>query len=172
MRIRMLARAATLVCTYVGLLAAVIGGPVRPQQDSQTTAVAKTDELGIRNLLVLQADAWNRGDIDSFMTSYWKSDDTTFVGTTGIIRGWHAVLERYHRAYPNRESMGHLTFSNIEVHQQCANAAFVIGEYRLQREKDSPAGVFTLDLRKFDEGWRIVLDHTTAFSATPPSKGP
>jgi len=25
-------------------------------------------------------------------------------------------------------------------------------------------------LRKFGDGWRIVLDHTTAFSATQPAK--
>jgi ketosteroid isomerase-like protein len=61
--------------------------------------------------------------------------------------------------------MGHLRFSNLEVHMECADAAFVVGEFHLEREKDNPAGVFTLNFRRFPEGWRIVADHTTAFAA-------
>ena len=165
MRIRMLALAAALILGYVSLLA-VIARPAHPQQAGHKTSA----EAQIKELLAAQADAWNRGDVDSFMTSYWKSDQTVFVGATGIARGWQAVLERYHRVYPNRTAMGHVTFSNIEVHQECADTAFVIGEYHLQREKDSPSGVFTLDLRKTPEGWRIVLDHTTAFPPAQPAK--
>ena len=165
MRIRMLVLAATIICSYASLLAVIAGPPRAQNQRSASRA-----ESQIRQLLAHQADAWNRGDIDAFMTSYWKSDETTFVGASGIARGWQAVLERYHRTYPNRESMGRVTFSNIEVHQECPNSAFVIGQYHLQREKDHPSGIFTLDLRKFGDGWRIVLDHTTAFSATQPAK--
>jgi ketosteroid isomerase-like protein len=161
----MLALAVGLICGYVSL-SAVVARPAHPRQANRQTSA----EAQIKDLLEAQADAWNRGDIDSFMTSYWKSDQTAFVGATGIARGWQAVLERYHRAYPNRPAMGHVTFSNIEVHQECADTAFVIGQYHLQREKDSPSGVFTLDLRKFAEGWRIVLDHTTAFPASQPAK--
>lgn len=125
------------------------------------------DEGQIRELLTEQAAAWNRGDIDSFMTSYWKSDQTLFVGATGVFRGWQAVLARYHRAYPDQKAMGHLTFSNLEVHTYCPNAAMVLGNYHLDRENDHPEGVFTLDLRKFPDGWRIAADHTTAFPAQP-----
>lgn len=156
----MLALGAALVCGYLSLLA-VIAHPAHSRQASGQSSA----EAQIKDLLAAQADAWNRGDVDSFMTSYWKSDETAFVGATGLARGWQAVLERYHRAYPNRAAMGHVTFSNLEVHQECADAAFVIGEYHLQRAEDSPSGVFTLDMRKFPEGWRIVLDHTTAFPA-------
>src|SRR5215470_4195736 len=76
-----------------------------------------------------------------------------------------AVLDRYRRGYPDRKAMGHLTFANLEVHVACADAAFAIGEYHLARENDKLAGVFTLNFRRFDEGWKIVADHTTAFAA-------
>jgi uncharacterized protein (TIGR02246 family) len=129
-------------------------GPVTPGDQSQIRAVLET-----------QVAAWNRGDIDAFMKYYWRSDKTLFVGANGVTRGWQAVLDRYHRAYPDRKAMGRLTFSNIEIQQDCPQAAVVIGEYHLQREKDNPSGVFTLNFRKFPEGWRIVVDHTTAFSS-------
>jgi ketosteroid isomerase-like protein len=41
-------------------------------------------------------------------------------------------------------------------------SAWVLGHWALQREKERPGGVFTLVLRKFAEGWKIVHDHTSA----------
>jgi Domain of unknown function (DUF4440) len=123
-------------------------------------------EAEIRVLLDTQTAAWNRGDIESFMTGYWKSDQTEFVSANGIARGWQALLDRYHRSYPDRKAMGRLTFSNLEIHIECPEAAFAIGQFQLERENDRPAGVFTLTLRKFPEGWRIVADHTTPFAAS------
>ncbi|MGA8143683.1 MAG: nuclear transport factor 2 family protein [Candidatus Acidiferrales bacterium] len=130
-----------------------------------------TDAASIRSLLEDQTAAWNRGDIEGFMGGYWHSDQTEFVSAEGISRGWQALLDRYRRAYPNRKAMGHLTFSNLEIRVECPTSAYAIGEYHLQREKDNPSGIFTLNLRKFPEGWRVVVDHTTAFAQiTPVSK--
>ena len=161
MRIVLLVTA--LVCLSSGFLAVAKSRLSANANGSQQANSA--DESQILELLTEQSAAWNRGDIDSFMTSYWKSDETLFVGATGVARGWQAVLERYHRAYPDRKSMGQVKFSNLEVHTHCSDRALVLGNYHLDRENDHPEGVFTLDLRKFPEGWRIVVDHTTAFSA-------
>jgi len=120
----------------------------------------------IRTLLTMQTEAWNRGDIDGFMEGYWKSDQTEFVGARGVSRGWQALLDRYRRDYPDQKAMGHLSFANLEIHVTCADGAYAIGEFHLQRENDQPAGVFTLYFRKFPEGWRIVVDHTTVFPST------
>jgi len=124
-----------------------------------------SDESQIRAVLDMQTTAWNRGDIDAFMTGYWKSQQTEFIGASGIVRGWQAVLDRYHHSYPDRTIMGTLSFSDLEVHLTCADAAYVVGIFHLVREADHPSGVFSLDFKKFPEGWRIVLDHTTAFPA-------
>jgi ketosteroid isomerase-like protein len=127
-----------------------------------------SDEAQIRMLLEVQTGAWNRGDIDGFMTGYWKSDETAFVGASGITRGWQSVFDRYKKNYPDRKAMGQLTFSGLEVHVVCRDAAFAIGQFWLERENDRPSGIFTLNFRKFQEGWRIVADHTTAFASTHP----
>lgn len=123
------------------------------------------DETAIREILTVQAAAWNRGDVDAFMLAYDRSDETLFVGASGVTRGWQAVLDRYRKAYPDRRTMGQLAFSNVEVHMLCADAAFVVGQFGLQRESDRPAGVFTLNFHKYVEGWKIIADHTTAFAA-------
>ena len=121
-----------------------------------------TPQDQIRAVLESQQDAWNRGDLDAFMQGYWKSDRTEFVGASGIQRSWQAVLDRYLQGYPDRTAMGKLTFSNLEITMLGPKAAFVLGEWRLDRASDQPHGVFTLIFRKFPEGWRIIHDHTSA----------
>jgi ketosteroid isomerase-like protein len=152
-----------LLCVGVAILLTLsFGTPVNATKQI-------SDEAQIRAVLDMQSAAWNRGDVDTFMTGYWKSEETEFVGASGITRGWQAVLDRYRRNYPDAKAMGRLTFSNLEVHVVCRDSAFVIGEFKLEREKDQPSGVFTLNFRKFTEGWRIVADHTTGYPAPAPT---
>ncbi|MGH9728741.1 MAG: YybH family protein [Candidatus Acidiferrales bacterium] len=134
------------------------------------------DAQAIKRVLATQVAAWNRGDIPAFMDGYAKSDDLEFVGASGIFQGWQDVLKRYQRSYPNRAAMGHLTFSRVEIRVLCTNAGFVVGHFRLDREKDGqedhPEGVFTLIFRKFPGGWKIINDHTSQFPAPVTNKKP
>jgi ketosteroid isomerase-like protein len=129
-----------------------------------------SDEAAIRDVLEKQTAAWNRGDIEAFMEGYWKSPETEFVGASGVVRGWGPVLARYRRNYPDAKAMGQLSFSNLEIKLLSADAAYALGEYHLVREKDQPSGIFTLILRKLPEGWRIIHDHTTAFTVLSSKK--
>ncbi|MFZ0637197.1 MAG: DUF4440 domain-containing protein [Candidatus Acidiferrales bacterium] len=121
----------------------------------------------IREVLDQQTAAWNRGDTEAFMAGYWKSDRTEFVGAGGIVRGWDKVHERYQRVYPDAKAMGHLTAGNMQIQMLSPTAAYVVGEYHLVRETGHLDGVYTLIVRKFPEGWRIVHDHTTAYPSDP-----
>lgn len=135
--------------------------PALMSGSSRVRPSASSAEKDIRAVLDVQVAAWNRGDVDTFMQSYWKSDETEFVGASGIFRGWQAVIERYRKTYPDRRSMGTVQFSDLEITLLSPNAALVVGKYQLEREADHPSGVFTLVFRKFPEGWRIINDHTS-----------
>src|ERR1051326_238918 len=115
----------------------------------------------IRAVMDAQVAAWNRGDIDGFMDGYARSDTTDFVSGDKITRGWQTVRDRYRKKYDSREKMGTLTFSEIKVTQLSADAAIVLGRWRLVRAKDKPRGIFTLLFRRTPAGWRIVHDHTS-----------
>jgi uncharacterized protein (TIGR02246 family) len=128
-------------------------------------AERQADRSAIRTVLDAQQEAWNRGDIDAFLTGYWHSPDLTFSGSTGISRGWGAVLARYKKNYPDRSAMGTLDFSNLEFRFLGPDAALVLGHWHLKREKDELGGVFSLVLQRFPEGWRIIHDHTSAVPA-------
>ena len=122
-----------------------------------------TDEEAITDLLATQAAAWNQGDIGAFMDSYEKSGDTAYIGAEPII-GYNAILARYRTRYPDRPSMGHLTFSELDVHLVAPNVAIVVGCFTLARAPDAggPAsGIFTLVVRKSGTVWKIIHDHTS-----------
>ncbi len=124
------------------------------QSNDKTTA-------DIRKVMDDQAAAWNRGDIDGFMAGYWKSEKLVFVSTTSVTRGWQPTLDRYKKGYDSRAKMGVLKFSDLEFFVISKDAAVVLGSWALTREADNPHGKFTLTFRKFKDGWRIVMDHTS-----------
>lgn len=122
----------------------------------------------IRAMLDEQVAAWNRGDLDAFMETYWNSPRTAYVGANGVFRGWQGVLDRYRRTYPDRQAMGKTTFSDLEITMLSPDAAMILGHWHLERASGRLGGVFTLAVRKFPEGWRIILDHTSLVN--PPGK--
>jgi ketosteroid isomerase-like protein len=128
-----------------------------PPSPSSVAAAASRD---IEQLLRVQVDAWNRGDIDAFMEHYWKSDELSFSSGGKTTRGWQATKDNYRRRYPTREAMGRVQFSELEITPLGDNAALVLGRWRLER--DAPVGGnFSLILRKLDGRWLIVHDHTS-----------
>jgi len=124
------------------------------------------DQAAIQKLMDTQQAAWDRGDLDAFMTVYWHSPDVTFSGTSGVVRGWDAVLTRYKKSYADREAMGQLQFSGLDYRFLGPDAALLLGHWHLTRAKGEVGGVFSLVWQRFPEGWRIIHDHTSAVPAT------
>jgi ketosteroid isomerase-like protein len=121
----------------------------------------------IRAIIQAQQEAWNRGDIDGFMNGYARSKSTIFVSEDTVTRGWQTVRDRYRKKYSDREKMGTLEFSELEIKGLGIDSAVALGRWKLKRAKDQPHGRFTLIFRKTADGWRIVHDHTSA-AASPP----
>jgi uncharacterized protein (TIGR02246 family) len=121
---------------------------------------AATVEDQVRAVLDKQVAAWNRGDTDAFLEGY--SSDTVFVGEK-MTRGVEDLKRRYQEHYPTRASMGKLSFYDLEIHAMDKDYAYVIGRWRLEREKEGggdTGGVYSLVFRRTAIGWKIVLDHT------------
>ena len=57
-----------------------------------------------------QVDAWNKGDIDVFMKSYWQNDSLMFIGRSGITYGWDNTLHNYKKNYDSRKKWGSSLF--------------------------------------------------------------
>ena len=140
--------------------AAATGGLVSGSPNGAAGA-SSDPEAPIRELLAKQQTAWNAGDVDSFLIGYWESEQLTFSGSGGITRGFNGVRERYKKSYPNREAMGKLDFSGLEIQELGPDAALVLGHWHLERVTGNVGGVFSLVFRRLPEGWRIIHDHTS-----------
>jgi ketosteroid isomerase-like protein len=121
-------------------------------------------KAAITHVIVAQQEAWNRHDLEGFMTGYWNSPDLTFFSGAKEHDGWQATIDRYRAAYVSGgHEMGKLEFSNLRIEPLGSEAAFVLGEWHLMMpDGKTPHGLFTLVFRKFPEGWKIVHDHTSA----------
>ena len=125
-------------------------------------ATAADDAADIRKVLDEQVVAWNKGDLVEFMKGYWNSKDLTFVSGKDVTRGWQETLDRYKKRYQSEgKEMGNLAFSDVEVRVLSPGIALVTGKFELTLSKETVGGRYTLVMKKLDEGWRIVHDHTS-----------
>jgi beta-aspartyl-peptidase (threonine type) len=125
---------------------------------------SNTDAVEIEAICRRQQDAWNRGDISSFMRAgYLQSQQLTFFSGGDVTRGYDTVLARYERRYKSEGAeMGRLTFSELETESLGADHAILRGRWALDFDaREDIGGLFTLVVRRTDEGWRIVHDHTS-----------
>ena len=127
-------------------------------------AAADEDKAAIEQVLRVQQEAWNRHDLDAFMTGYWNSPQLTFFSGARENHGWQEALDHYRATYsgPGHE-MGKLDFSDLRIEMLGQDAAFVRGAFHLvMSDGKTPHGIFTLVFRRFPDGWKIVHDHTSA----------
>jgi beta-aspartyl-peptidase (threonine type) len=121
-----------------------------------------TARQAIRKVITDQQAAWNRKDLEGFMSGYWNSPELTFFSGAHESKGWQAALDRYRNKYQGEgHEMGHLEFSNLRIEMLGPEAAFVRGEFHLSMsDGKKPQGLFTIVFRKFPEGWKIIHDHS------------
>ena len=119
------------------------------------------DETAVRNTMNEQVSAWNSGNIDAFMQTYWQSDSLLFVGSSKPGYGWHTTMEHYKTAYPDTAAMGKLSFNLLQLKPMSTEYYFVLGEWHLKRTIGDIGGYFTLIFRKINGKWLIIVDHTS-----------
>ncbi len=127
-----------------------------------TAASAQSkDEQTIRTLLEEQRLAWNAGNLETFMDTYWQNDSLMFIGKSGITYGWQNTLNNYKRGYPDTAAMGKLKFDILEVKRLSVMYFFVVGKWHLTRSIGDVGGHFTLLFKKVKNKWVIVADHSS-----------
>jgi len=125
------------------------------------SSCAQNDETKIRNVMSMQQDCWNAGDLECFMQGYWNSEDLVFISRDSVIYGWETTMQRYQKKYPDLSAMGQLTFNIIILEPLGENHWFMVGKWDLKREIGDIGGHFTLVWRRLGDEWVIVSDHTS-----------
>ena len=123
----------------------------------------KNDLDIVRNNMSEQENSWNNGDIPGFMKHYWKSDSLSFVGKSGLNRGWKKTLDNYLISYDNKDKMGTLYFNNLSINKIDINTIHVIGSWTLKRNDDlgNLSGYYSLIWQKKNNQWVIIADHSS-----------
>ncbi|MFN0082588.1 MAG: YybH family protein [Ferruginibacter sp.] len=119
------------------------------------------DDVIIRNAMSQQTAAWNAGNIDRFMDTYWQNDSLLFIGKNGPTFGWENTLKNYKKSYPDTAAMGKLSFELIAVKRLSVLYYSVVGKWQLTRSMGNVEGAFTLLFKKIKKKWVIVHDHSS-----------
>lgn len=121
------------------------------------------DDLGIvKGLVLAQEDAWNKGNLEGYMTAYWNSEELVVLSGSNRRQGWKATLEAYRKRYqaPGAQ-MGHLTTTELEVQRLGEESILVRARWSLKLKSETVGGWFTLIFRRTGDGWKIVHEHTS-----------
>lgn len=98
-----------------GLVALLLSALAAPAAGQGFAAPEQVAQMMIEHSLTKQAEAWNRGDLEAFVSIY--AEDATFLSTSGLTKGRDEVLKRYQAKYPDAASRGTLSFEIVEVRQ-------------------------------------------------------
>ena len=126
----------------------------------QLFAQSKTEKQ-IISILKIQDEAWNIGDINGFMETYWKHDSLMFIGKSGVTYGWQNTLNNYKKGYPDTTAMGKLNFTLIDIKKLSRKYYHVVGKWHLKRSIGDLQGHFTLLMQKIKGKWYIIADHSS-----------
>jgi uncharacterized protein (TIGR02246 family) len=122
-------------------------------------AAGRDEEIrkGVAAVLDRQVQAWNRGDLEGFVSVY--AEDAAFVSPTGLTRGRQALLERYRKRYPDKAAMGKLSLEILETRLAGADGVSLVARWTLAYpDKPAASGLTLLVLHRREDGWMIVQD--------------
>ncbi len=119
------------------------------------------DENMIKAAMAEQLNAWNAGDIDRYMETYWHSDSLMFIGKNGPTYGFDKTKANYKKGYPDTVAMGKLDFEIISMKRLSVMYYSVVGKWHLKRSIGDVGGAFTLLFRKIKKKWVIIQDHSS-----------
>jgi uncharacterized protein (TIGR02246 family) len=116
----------------------------------------------IAAMLERSARAWNRGDLDAFVSDYLDSDRTTYIGRAGVIHGRAAIRAVYAPRFEPGGVRDSLSFEGLEVDSLAPGVINVIAQYVLSRGDSTVArGPTSLVMERADGRWYIVHDHSS-----------
>ena len=137
------------------LLVAVLLGTAPP--DPPAAARQAEMEKAIAAVIDRQVQAWNRGDLEAFVSVY--AEDAAFVSPTGLTRGRQGVLDRYRKRYPDKAAMGTLALEIVETRLAGTDGASVVARWSLAYpDKPAASGLTLLVLHRSGDRWLIVQD--------------
>jgi uncharacterized protein (TIGR02246 family) len=121
----------------------------------------KKTEVAIRKVFEAACAAWNRGDLDGYLASYWDSNKTIWISSGSLTRGRRAIVAAHKVRFSTPQQMGQLTLAKLEIDVLTPEDAIAYGRWMLVLGNETAKGFFTVQLRKIEGTWLFVSDHSS-----------
>jgi uncharacterized protein (TIGR02246 family) len=153
----------TIGAALLGTAAMVVTNPSANARPTPARQPASADvRAEIVRMMDSSAAAWNRGDLDGFVSVYAPDTTTTFIGSRGILRGRAAIRGAYAPRFAPGGTRDSLSFEQLEIDELAPNVVNTIAYYRLMRgDSTTSYGPTSLVMRKIGGQWMIIHDHSS-----------
>ena len=131
-------------------------------QTGRQLYTASREQLDVTKVVLAQETAWNNGDLGAYLSHFKDAEDTEAM-LNGPVRGLDNIRSAYHANFPNKDAMGTLEQSEVEVRELGPSFALATGKYRLTRSRKSGGdaeGTFTEIFEKTATGWQLIFSQT------------
>src|SRR5277367_1761830 len=156
---------------FLTLLAFAFCRPVMAQEQNGwqldslrvNSSGSKPDAQQVYEVLLKMLDRWNAHDIEGHLEVYWKSTDLLVVVDSEQFNGWQQLHDSYINGYPDRNAMGFIQPKRIQVKLLKPDLALALTWWSVAfpSSKQNVVGNSTMNLQKFNDGWKIVASHTS-----------
>lgn len=127
---------------------------------SACTFAQSADEKKIREVMRLEAETWNRGDIDGYVELYAPVDSVRMLYNGGEVYGKANILAFYKKYWP-KERMGQLSFTNVKLERLSPKYYFTSGYFHVKQENGKEiSGRFSGLMKKIKGKWYLYTDHS------------
>ena len=145
----------------MSLVAATAGCRLTSTPETSTDGMSEL-QTEVQNMLLEGSRAFNEGRLDAFMSDYYESASTTYIGGRGLVHGYDGIRERYEPWFEPDAARDSLSFEDLEARRLGAMYSLVIGRWLVHAEDEVAAtGPFSLVLRRVEGGWKIIHDHSS-----------
>ena len=137
--------------------------PACAAQSSDPLFTATREQLDVVKIILAQQEAWNKGDLDGYLSHYKNAPDTQAV-LANLVRGLDNIRAAYRQNFPNKDAMGTIEDTDVGVRELGDHFALATGRYHLTRSKKAggPAeGTFSELFEKTAAGWQIIFSEST-----------
>jgi hypothetical protein len=121
------------------------------------------DAQRVYEVLLKMLDRWNAHDIEGHLEAYWKSPELLVMIDAEQFNGWQQLHDSYVNGYPDRSAMGFIEPGRIQVKLLKPDLALALTWWTINfpSSKQKVVGNTTMNLQKFDDGWKIVASHSS-----------
>jgi L-asparaginase / beta-aspartyl-peptidase len=130
------------------------------------SSVSKPDDQQVYEVLLKMLDRWNAHDIEGYMEVYWKSPELFVIVDSEQFNGWQQLHDSYVNGYPGATAMGYVEPTRIQVRLLKPDIALALTWWTINfpSSHQKVIGNTTMNLQKFDDGWKIVASHSSTNS--------